>query len=79
MRAFEPVRTHAKNGAFITSCIMHGSLMCDTGISIDNLTALGAYAQWFDGRARGEAAIHVDSQLPNGDGTYAPAQCFHFP
>ena len=74
-----PVEGHGRNGAFVTSCIMHGALMCDADISINNLTALAAYARWFDGRTQGVASFHIDPGLPNGGGTYPRTQCFHFP
>jgi len=69
-----------KNGGMITTCICHGCPW--TALTLDNKTSYQHYADWFYGKTTGAASMHIDTRLPNGDGTLAGGafrQCAAFP
>jgi len=58
-----------KHGAMITSCICHGCPWAD--LKLDGKSSFEHYADWYYGKTQGSASIHVDTRLPNGNGTLA--------
>ena len=75
--AFAPVRSNAKNGAMITSCICHGCPWPE--LTLENRTSYQHYAAWAEGSDVGAAAIHIDSRQPNGGGKITSSSCKPFP
>lgn len=76
LHQFAPVESESKNGAMITSCICHGCSW-DT-LSVNGKTADQHYADWYTGKTHGVSAIHIDTSLPNGNGTFTDPRCTPF-
>jgi len=77
LEQFKPVQSEPRNGAMITSCICHG---CPWNqLVLDGQQSYQHYADWFYGKTRGSAAIHIDTRHPNGDGSLDLDQCESFP
>jgi hypothetical protein len=77
LEQLKPVQTEPQNGAMITSCICHGCPWDQ--FSLEGKTSYQHYADWYYGKTSGSAAIHIDSRLPNGDGSFDFQQCKAFP
>ena len=71
MAQLAPVCTapETKNGGMITSCICHGCPWPE--LVLNNKSSCEHCAAWFAGSTTGAASIHIDTRLPNGDGTLA--------
>lgn len=70
----------SRNGGFITTCICHGCPWSQ--LTLANQTAISHFADWFYGRTSGVDAMHIDTRMPNGDGTLSGAtwtRCDPFP
>lgn len=77
MEQFMPVQLHRRNGALITSCLCHGCPW--TQFVLEGKTAYQHYADWYYGKTRGRAAIHIDAHDPNGGGSFDFPGCEPFP
>merc|ERR1712110_1396102 len=81
MKQLAPVYAQGtKNGGMITSCICHGCPW--TSLKLEGKSSYQHYADWFYGKTRGAASMHIDTRSPNGDGTLAGEplkQCSAFP
>merc|ERR1719221_598699 len=82
MTQLAPIYTgsETKHGGMITSCICHGCPW--QALELDGKTSYEHYADWFYGKTSGAASMHIDSRLPNGNGTLAGgvyAGCSPFP
>jgi len=77
LKEFQPMLSEEKNGAAITTCICHG---CEWDqLMIGNMSAYEHYADWFYGKTKGTAAIHIDDRKPNGGGNITLKSCYPFP
>jgi|TARA_B110000208_G_scaffold5674_1_gene7296 hypothetical protein len=73
---FKPLRSEAKNGAFITTCICHGCAwneLKDNWAGGKGLTSYQHYAAWMVHNVTGADALTVDTRPPNGGGAITPA------
>ena len=66
-----------KHGGMITSCICHGCPWAT--LELDGKLTYQHYADWFYGKTTGAASMHIDTRLPNGNGTLTDPRCSKFP
>mmetsp|Transcript_126172 Transcript_126172/g.223524 ORF Transcript_126172/g.223524 Transcript_126172/m.223524 type:complete len:439 (+) Transcript_126172:73-1389(+) len=65
-----------KHGGMITTCICHGCPW--DALKLEGKSSMEHYADWFYGKTTGASSMHIDTRLPNGDGTLSGG-CVPFP
>ena len=77
LEQFAPLQAIKRNGAFISTCICHA---CNwSTLMLQGKTAFEHYAAWYQGDTVGAASMHVDTRMPNGNGTITDKLCSKFP
>jgi hypothetical protein len=77
LQQFAPLQAVERHGGFITTCICHACHW--STLVLQGKTAFEHYAAWYQGKTTGAASMHVDTRMPNGNGTITDSQCSKFP
>lgn len=69
-----------KHGGMITSCICHACPW--SALKLEGKSSYEHYADWYYGKTTGPASMHIDTRLPNGNGSLSGGafkSCAAFP